>query len=192
MIAAALSKENIDEKDRKDFFFYADEFQNFATEEFNSILSEARKYRLNLTLAHQYIGQLPEDIKNAVFGNVGSLFIARCSSEDAEFLETQFESYISAMDIVNQGIGHYYVKLLNDGTYPSPFSLTSLYGPEYPDSGFDLPVNKEVAGIIKEISRRKYGRDLKVVNDDIRVRSQLDKVEEQPSPQPTGFSPMGF
>lgn len=192
MLAAALSREDIPEDARKDFFFYADEFQNFATEEFNSILSEARKYRLNLTLAHQYIGQLPEDIRNAVFGNVGSLFIARCSAEDAEFLETQFESYITAMDMVNQGIGHYYVKLLTKGSYPSPFSLNALYGPQYPDAGFDMPVNKEVGDIVKQISRMKYGRDLQVVNDDIRVRSQLDKEEEKPSPKNMGFPPMGF
>jgi hypothetical protein len=192
MLAAALSREDIPEEARRDFFFYADEFQNFATEEFNSILSEARKYKLNLTLAHQYIGQLPEDIKNAVFGNVGSLFIARCSAEDAEFLETQFESYITAMDMVNQGIGHYYVKLLTKGSYPSPFSLNALYGPDYPDSGFNLPVNKEISGIIKQMSRMKYGRDLAVVNDDIRARSQLDKKEEAVKPQGAGFTPMGF
>jgi hypothetical protein len=191
MLAAALSREDIPEDARKDFFFYADEFQNFATEEFNSILSEARKYRLNLTLAHQYIGQLPEDIRNAVFGNVGSLFITRCSAEDAEFLETQFESYVTAMDMVNQGMGHWYVKLLVDGEYPSPFSLNSLYGPAFPDSGFDLPVNKEVGEIVKEISRMKHGRDLEVVNDDIRTRSQLDKEEERPS-KDMGFPPMGF
>ena len=192
MLAAALSREDMPEEERRDFFFYADEFQNFATEEFNSILSEARKYRLNLTLAHQYIGQLPEDIRNAVFGNVGSLFIARCSADDAEFLETQFESYITAMDMVNQGIGHYYVKLLTRGTYPSPFSLDALYGRQYPESGFDLPVNKEVGSIIKEISRRKYGRDLEVVNDDIRNRSELTKEEEPKPQQPQGFPPMGF
>ncbi len=174
MLAAALSRENIPEDQRRDFFFYADEFQNFATEEFNSILSEARKYRLNLTLAHQYIGQLPEDIKNAVFGNVGSLFIARCSPEDAKFLETPFESYVSATDMVNQGIGHYYTKLLVNGSYPSPFSLDASYGPKFPDSGFDLPVNAEVARIVKEISRRKYGRDTNIINEDIRTRSQLD------------------
>ena len=192
MLAAALSRENIPEHARRDFFFYADEFQNFATEEFNSILSEARKYRLNLTLAHQYIGQLPEDIRNAVFGNVGSLFITRCSAEDAEFLETQFESYVSAMDMVNQGMGHWYVKLLVKGSYPSPFSLNSLYGPQYPDSGFDIPVNKEVGDIVKQISKMRYGRDLEVVNDDIRSRSQLDKEEEKPAEKPVGFPPMGF
>ncbi len=191
MLAAALSRENIAEDQRRDFFFYADEFQNFTTEEFNSILSEARKYRLNLTLAHQYIGQLPEDIKNAVFGNVGSLFIARCSAEDAKFLETQFESYITAMDMVNQGVGHYYVKLLNKGSYPSPFTLDTLFGSKYPESGFDLPVNKEVANIIKELSRRKYGRDLEVVNQDIKIRSQLDVKEEKPA-EPQGFPTFGM
>lgn len=194
LLAAALSREDIAETERKDFFFYADEFQNFATEEFNSILSEARKYRLNLTLAHQYIGQLPEDIKNAVFGNVGSLFISRCSAEDAQFLETQFESYITATDMVNQPMGNYYTKLLVDGTYYSPFSLVSLYGDKYPESGFDLPRNAEVARIIKEISRRKYGRDLNVVNDDIKLRSNLstegqDEVKQQ---KPPGFPPVGF
>jgi hypothetical protein len=192
MLAAALSREDIPEDARKDFFFYADEFQNFATEEFNSILSEARKYRLNLTLAHQYIGQLPDDIRDAVFGNVGSLFITRCSAEDAEFLETQFESYVTAMDLVNQGMGHWYVKLLVGGEYPSPFSLNSLYGPAFPDSGFDLPVNKEIGEIVKKISRMKHGRDLNVVNDDIRARSQLDKEEEAPPEKNVGFPPMGF
>ena len=84
LLAAALSRENIAEDQRKDFFFYADEFQNFATEEFNSILSEARKYRLNLTLAHQYIGQLPEDIR-MLYLVMLVLFITRCSPEDAQF-----------------------------------------------------------------------------------------------------------
>jgi hypothetical protein len=191
LLGAALSRENIDERNRRDFFFYADEFQNFTTDEFASILSEARKYRLNLTLAHQYIGQLPENIKGAVFGNVGSLFIARCSAEDAKFLETQFEPYVTSSDIVNQGIGNYYVKLLSKGSYPAPFSMSSLYGKEYPESGFDLPIHKEVADIIKKYSRAKYGRDLEVVNDDIRIRAQLDRKEE-PQQQQQGLPPMGF
>ena len=191
MLAAALSRENIPQDQRKDFFFYADEFQNFATEEFSSILSEARKYRLNLTIAHQYIGQLPEDIKNAVFGNVGSLFIMRCSAEDAKFLETQFEPYLKAGDMVNQGMGHAYTKLLNRGVYPAPFSLDTLFGSKYPDSGFDLPVRKDVADIIKKYSRAKYGRDVTVINEDIKIRSQLDKKPE-PNPMNSPFSSMGF
>jgi hypothetical protein len=187
MLAAALSREDMNEESRADFFFYADEFQNFATEEFASILSEARKYRLNLTLAHQYIGQLPEDIKNAVFGNVGTLMIGRCSAEDAHFLETQFEPHLTAGDMINQGTGRYYVKMLNNGVYPAPFSLNTLYGKNYPESGFDLPTNPEVARIVKEISRVKYGRDINVVNQDINSRSVIEKRE----PEPSGLPPFG-
>ncbi len=190
LLAAALSRENISGDQRKDFFFYADEFQNFATQEFTSILSEARKYKLDLTLAHQYIGQLPEDIKNAVFGNVGSLYITRCSPEDAKFLETPFEGYVSAGDIVNQSMGHWYVKLLTDGRYPSPFSLDSSYGPKYPNSGFDLPVNQEVSRITKEVSRMKYGRDIKVVSEDILRRSEVSQPEQQPQEKAMGFPSM--
>ncbi|MDD3474833.1 MAG: DUF87 domain-containing protein [Candidatus Dojkabacteria bacterium] len=192
MLSAALTRENLLEKDRKDFFFYADEFQNFATDDFCTILSEARKYRLNLTMAHQYIGQLPENIKNAVFGNVGSLFIARCSAEDGKFLEPQFEPLLTSEDLINQGLGHYYVKMLTNGSYPGPFSLNTLYGSKYPMSGFDMPVNKDVVELIKQMSRTKYGRDVNVVNADIRRRSDLDKPIEESSPSSGGFPPISF
>jgi len=194
LLAAALSREDVPEGERKDFFFYADEFQNFATQEFASILSEARKYRLNLTLAHQYIGQLPEDIKNAVFGNVGSLFITRCSNEDAQFLEPQFETYVKATDIINQGLAHYYVKMLTNNSYPSPFSLDARYGPKYVnETGFDLKVNPEVRDIITKMSRLKYGRDINLVNMEINRRADLDRVEsESAQNNPSGFPPIDF
>jgi hypothetical protein len=192
ILAAALSRENVPEDQRKDFFFYADEFQNFATDEFMSILSEARKYKLNLTLAHQYIGQLPDNIKGAVFGNVGSLFIGRCGSDDGNFLEPQFESYVKSTDLINQGMGHYYVKMLNNGTYPSPFSLDTRYGPKFPNSGFDMQSNPEVSRIIKEMSRLKYGRDVNIVNLDINRRSDLDKREEEKPAPSGGFPPINF
>lgn len=192
MLSAALTREDIPESQRKDFFFYADEFQNFTTQDFCTILSEARKYRLNLTMAHQYIGQLPENIKNAVFGNVGSLFIARCSVEDAKFLEPQFEPLLTAEDLINQGLGRYYVKMLNKGSYPGPFSLNTLYGKKFPMSGFDMPVNLEVVELIKKISRTRYGRDIEVVNADIRERSDLDKKKEDDGKQSSGFPTMSF
>jgi hypothetical protein len=192
MLAAALSREDVSEDQRKDFFLYVDEFQNFTTEEFTSILSEARKYKLNLTLAHQYIGQLPEDIKGAVFGNIGSLFITRCSNEDAQFLEPQFETYVKAADIINQSLAHYYVKMLNNNSYPSPFSLDTRYGPMYPKSGFDMKSNPELSGIIKKMSRLKYGRDINVINMDINRRSELDKREEEESSTPSGFPSIDF
>jgi hypothetical protein len=192
MLAAALSRESVSEGSRRDFFFYADEFQNFATDDFCTILSEARKYRLNLTMAHQYIGQLPDNIKDAVFGNVGSLFIARCSAEDGKFLEPQFEPLLTAEDLINQGLGHYYVKMLTNGSYPGPFSLNALYGDKYPMSGFDMPVNEEVVGLIKKMSRTKYGRDVNVVNEDIKRRADLDTPKEAPKQSAGGFPPMSF
>ncbi len=93
--------------------------------------------------------------------------------------------------MVNQGIGNYYVKLLSNGSYPAPFSMNTLYGKKFPDSGFDLPENKDVAETIKKYSSAKYGRDLEVVNEDIRIRSQLDKKEE-PVVVAQPFPPMSF
>ncbi len=177
LIAAALSREDIPEDQRKDFFFYVDEFQNFATEEFASILSEARKYRLNLTVANQYIAQMEETVKNAVFGNVGTLMIARTGPEDAQFLEPQFEPTLTANDLINQPNLHWYVKMISGGKYPSPFSLDSSYGPKYPESGFDIAMNKDISGMIKQLSRTKYGRDVKVVEEEINRRSDLAVTE---------------
>jgi hypothetical protein len=143
-------------------------------------------------MAHQYIGQLPDNIKDAVFGNVGSLFIARCSAEDGKFLEPQFEPLLTAEDLINQGLGHYYSKMLTNGSYPGPFSLNALYGSKYPMSGYDMPVNTEVVDLIKKMSRTKYGRDVNVVNADIKRRSDLDKPKESPQQSPSKFPPMSF
>ena len=173
MVSAILSREDIPEDQRRDFYFYVDEFQNFATDEFAIILSEARKYRMSLTVANQYIGQMDDNVKEAIFGNVGSLFIARTGPEDAEFLEKQFAPTITAKDLVNQPNIHWYVKMLVDGKYPTPFSLDTRYGPKYPESGFDIPVYEKSAELIKEISRFKYGRDVKLVTEEINKRSKL-------------------
>ncbi|NLZ24179.1 DUF87 domain-containing protein [Candidatus Dojkabacteria bacterium] len=192
MLAAALSREDVGEEERKDFFMYVDEFQNFTTDEFASILSEARKYKLNLTVAHQYIGQLPENIKGAVFGNVGSFFVTRCSSEDAVFLEPQFETYVKSVDIINQGMAQYYVRMLTNGSYPSPFSLDARYGSKYPENGFDMKSSVEVANIIKKMSRLKYGRDVNIVNIDINKRAELGRKEESKPETSINFPPIGF
>jgi len=189
LIAAALSREDIDEEQRRDFFFYVDEFQNFATDEFASILSEARKYRLNLTVANQYIGQMEENIKNAIFGNVGSLFIARTGPDDGQYLESQFEPTFSSTDLINQPNLHWYVKLLVDGKYPTPFSLDTAYGSKYPESGFDLPVNKEIKEMVKQLSRTKYGRDVNVVQEEISKRADL-AVEDDKGGGSGGFPPL--
>jgi hypothetical protein len=187
LLSSALSREDMPEEQRPDFFFYADEFQNFTTDEFATILSEARKYRLNLILAHQYISQLPENIKGAVFGNVGTLLIGRTSTEDGEILAPQFDPILKNTDIINQPNLHFYAKMLVDGMYPAPFSLESAFGSKYPESKFDLPVNKEVSKFIKEFSRTKYGRDVNLVNKEINERS---KVEERPQVN-TNIPPFG-
>ncbi len=173
IVAAALSREDVPEEQRRDFFLFVDEFQNFATDEFASILSEARKYRLNLTVANQYIAQLPEDVKGAVFGNVGTLMIGRTGPEDADFLQPQFEPHLSVQDLVNQPNIHYYAKMIADGKYPAPFSLDPSWGSAFPESGFDLPVNKEISDLIKHISRLRYGRDVNLVNEEISQRAEL-------------------
>jgi hypothetical protein len=173
IVSAALSRQDIPESERKDFFFYVDEFQNFATEEFASILSEARKYRLNLTMANQYIDQMPDDVRDAIFGNVGSLLVGRVGPEDSQLLEKQFEPTLSARDLMGQPNVHYYSKLLVDGKYPPPFSLNPGYGSRYKNSGFDIPVNKEVSDLIKKLSRLRYGRDVKVVEEEINKRADL-------------------
>jgi hypothetical protein len=114
------------EEDRRDFYLYVDEFQNFANESFASILSEARKYRLNLVVAHQYIAQLSEEVAAAVFGNVGSLLCMRIGAEDATFLEQEFTPVFTPEDLVNLPKYNMYLKLMVDGVATTPFSATAL------------------------------------------------------------------
>ncbi|MBD3328991.1 DUF87 domain-containing protein [Candidatus Dojkabacteria bacterium] len=193
IVSAALSREDIPDEDlRKDFFFYVDEFQNFATDEFASILSEARKYRLNLTVANQYISQLSEDIKGAVFGNVGTLMIGRVGPEDADFLESQFQPHLGKNDLLNQPNIHYYVKLIADGKYPGPFSMDPAWGKRYPQSGFDVPENEEIADLIKQLSRLRYGRDVNVVQEEINKRAQLSVDTSKSDKKMGGLPPLGL
>jgi hypothetical protein len=131
MQLAAMSRVDIPEEDRKDFYLYVDEFQNFATESFANILSEARKYRLNLIVAHQYINQLVTDKKNsvvrdAIFGNVGTLICFRVGADDAEFLEKEFDPTYLLNDLVNLTKYQVYLKLMINGVSSTPFSATTL------------------------------------------------------------------
>ena len=126
---AAMSRVDIPEEERRDFFLYIDEFQNFATESFVNILSEARKYRLSLILAHQYIAQLDVNeskMRDAVFGNVGTIVTFRVGPEDAEFLEKEFSPEFLALDFVGLGKYSIYVKLMIDGLAGKPFSAQTL------------------------------------------------------------------
>ena len=123
---AAMSRVDIEESKRKDFYLYVDEFQNFATDSFANILSEARKYRLNLTLAHQYIEQVEENVRNAIFGNVGTLIVFRVGAADAEWLVPEFTPTFTEEDIVNLPKYEIYLKLMIDGIASEPFSARGL------------------------------------------------------------------
>ena len=123
---AAMSRVDISEEERQDFYLYVDEFQNFATEAFASILSEARKYRLNLILAHQYVAQMEESVRDAVFGNVGTMATFRVGAYDAEYLEKEFAPEFAAQDLVNLNFKQIYIKLMIDGVASRPFSADTL------------------------------------------------------------------
>ena len=153
---AALAR--VDTNVRPDYFLYIDEFQNVTTPAIASILSEARKYRLSLTVAHQYIAQLPEDIKGAVFGNVGSMAVFRVSPEDAKFLEPQFAPVFTANDIIKIENRNAYVKMLSGGTPRKPFNIMTL-NIEKGD------IDK--IGALKELSYLTYGRPVDEVNEEI-------------------------
>ncbi|MBU1035012.1 type IV secretion system DNA-binding domain-containing protein, partial [Patescibacteria group bacterium] len=124
---AAMERVDIkNEIDRRDFYLYVDEFQNFANESFASILSEARKYRLNLVVAHQYIAQLSEEVAKAVFGNVGSILAMRVGGEDAQFMENEFSPIFTPEDLTNLPKYQMYLKLMVDGVATAPFSAITL------------------------------------------------------------------
>ncbi len=156
---AAMERVDIAEGTRRDFYLYVDEFQNFATESFASILSEARKYRLNLTVAHQYIAQLDEQVRDAVFGNVGTLITFRVGAADAEFLEKEFEPAVMMNDIINLPKYQIYLKLMIDGVSGDAFSAKSL-------PPFEAPVVSYVEKAI-QVSRERYSHPRKEVEEKI-------------------------
>jgi len=156
---AAMQRVDIPEEKRRDFFLYIDEFQNFATESFVNILSEARKYRLALILGHQYITQMDEKVRDAVFGNVGTLICFRVGAEDAEFLEKEFAPDFTAEDLVNSAKYNIYLKLMIDGLAGRPFSAQTL-------PPFAEPKTSNVEKIIK-VFRERYGTPRKEVEEKI-------------------------
>ncbi|MCA9378980.1 TraM recognition domain-containing protein, partial [Candidatus Dojkabacteria bacterium] len=182
ILAATLSREDMDRSQRKPYYLYIDEFQNFLTDSIVTILSEARKYQLSLNIAHQFLGQLNRKggdtmIRDAIFGNVGTRVVMRVGIEDAEFLKKDFEPQFAAADLTKQPNQHAYVKLLVDGKYPPPFSITTTDDVPYAMRGEG---NKELANTIKQISRLKFGRDREVVEQEIRDRSKfVAEVKEE-------------
>ncbi len=167
---AAMSRVDIPESERKDFYLYVDEFQNFATESFAGILSEARKYRLNLILAHQYIAQLEETVRDAVFGNVGTIASFRIGAMDSETLEKEFEPIFMANDLVNLNKYTMYLKLMINGVATDPFSAASL-------EPIEMEVTSKNLDKIIQASRERYSSERDVVEDKIMKWSGMVKPE---------------
>ncbi|MBW6441084.1 type IV secretion system DNA-binding domain-containing protein [Patescibacteria group bacterium] len=167
---AAMGRADIPEEERIDFYLYVDEFQNFATESFAGILSEARKYRLDLIIAHQYIGQLEEEVRDAIFGNVGTLISFRVGAADAEWLEKEFEPIFMMNDLVNLAKYDIYLKLMINGVTGDAFSATTLP----PEKNIE---KSNVEKIIK-VSRERYSNKREVVEDKISRWSGMDDKNE--------------
>ena len=153
----------------KDLYLYIDEFQNITTDSISTILSEARKYKLSLTIAHQFIAQLDEKIKDSVFGNVGSIAAFRVGAEDAEYLAKQFEPTFTASDIMNIDNYNCYLKMLSGGIPVKPFNIATLASPKG---------NPELIDKLKELSYLKFGRERDEVEDAIAVKYQPVKKPE--------------
>lgn len=156
---AAMGRVDIPEIDREDFYLYVDEFQNFSTESFANILSEARKYRLNLILANQYIAQLDEVVRDAIFGNVGTIISFRVGAADAEYLEKEFEPIFTMNDIVNLPKFNIYLKLMIDGIAGDAFSATTL-------PPIQRRFEDSTEKVIK-VSRERYAQSKEIVEDKI-------------------------
>jgi hypothetical protein len=171
ILMAALSRVDSIGGGMPPFYLYIDEFQNITTNSIATILSEARKYKLALSIAHQYIAQLEENIKNAVFGNVGTLAVFRVGTDDAEYLERQFSPIFTAKDIVNIDNRNAYLKMLVDGRPVAPFNIETLPPP---------PGNPEQINMIKELSFRKYGGNREEI--EAKILEKYKKVEPIPAP----------
>ncbi|MBI2631213.1 type IV secretion system DNA-binding domain-containing protein [Candidatus Nomurabacteria bacterium] len=182
---AAMERVRIPEEHRKDFYLYVDEFQNFVTDAFAGILSEARKYRLNLTVAHQYTAQLISDkssaVRDAVFGNVGTIIVFRVGADDADFLEKEFEPEFVPQDIVNLPNYKVYMKLMIDGVTSRPFSAKTL--PQMVKGG-DRKIEQEVI----ESSRKLYCKSKEDVEREINNWSGMSLGDMEPS----GVSSAGY
>lgn len=175
---AAMSRIDVPEDERQDFYLYVDEFQNFATESFANILSEARKYHLNLILAHQYIEQLDETVRAAIFGNVGTIIAFRVGAEDAEVLEKEFSPEFTAEDIVNLAKYNIYLKLMIDGVASRAFSATTL-----PPVRITEMSQRQT---IIQLSRQKYASSREEVEDQIITWSQSVSAAITPSKEGGG------
>jgi len=177
---AAMSRADIPEDQRVDFYLYVDEFQNFITDAFSSILSEARKYKLNLIIGHQFLGQLSQgagaqgagsqDLRDAVFGNTGSMVTFRIGVEDAETMAKEFAPVFNDFDLLNVDRYNAFVKFMINGTASKPFNMAT-----YP---LEKPTAEQAAtaGAIKQLSRLKFGRPRAEVESEILEASNVAEM----------------
>lgn len=169
---AAMARASMAKEKRKDFYLYMDEFQNFTTDSIAIILSEARKYLLNMTMAHQYIGQLVVNndtkIRDAVFGNAGTMAAFRVGADDAEFLEKEFAPVFNQGDIINVDQYTSNIKLLIDNTASRPFNMKTIMAPDG---------NLDMIPLLKELARMKFGRPRLEVEAEIKERAQWDNLK---------------
>jgi hypothetical protein len=175
ILMAALSRSDMEASQRRDFYLYIDEFQNFLTDSISAILSEARKYGLNLIIAHQFISQLSRKgdtaIRDAIFGNIGTMSAFRIGAEDAEFLEKEFSPTFTKFDLMNTEAYTVNIKLLIDNTASKPFNMKPIMPP---------PGNKKLASMIKELSRYKYGRKREIIEAELAERyNEIDKMIQE-------------
>ncbi len=169
ILAAAMSRVDTPEEDRRDFFLYVDEFQNFATPDFAVILSEARKYHLSLTVANQFIGQMDEEVKNAVFGNVGTLMSFRVGVTDASYLAREFQPRFNESDLINIERFHGYMKTIVNNEPVEPFSVDMTKDMDE----LKKARNEKIAQAIIQLSKLKYGKPVELVEAAISQRARL-------------------
>lgn len=169
ILIAAMSRQEIPESERRDFYLYVDEFQNFATPDFAQILSEARKYRLNLIVANQFIGQMEEEVKNAVFGNVGTVVSFRVGVTDANYLQHEFQPTFNEADLINIDKFNAYIKtsVRNEPVKPFSMDLTKDM------TKVNAAKNSKVSEAIIQLSRLKFGRSKELVEAEIAHRARL-------------------
>jgi hypothetical protein len=169
ILIAAMSRQEMPEEKRRDFYLYVDEFQNFATPDFAQILSEARKYRLNLIVANQFIGQMEEEVKNAVFGNVGTLVSFRVGVTDANYLQHEYQPTFNEPDLINVDRFNAYVKTIVHNEPVKPFSIDLTKDMET----ISAARNPKISQAIVQLSRLKHGRSKELVEAEITQRARL-------------------
>jgi hypothetical protein len=162
---AGMARAKLDPKERHDYYLYVDEFQNVVTDTFENILSEARKYGINLTVAHQYMGQLLPKVQQAVLGNVGSIISFRVGGDDAVKLKPEFAPVFDIKDMINLGVGEFYIKTTIDGESYDPFSAETLR--------VLPPTHRSFHKEIIDASRRKYAIPMET------ARKMIEEEESQ-------------